>query len=862
MAMAPSASAINVTMNAADLINTSSFNTALHWDNAQLPSPGNNYFTGAFTIRTPNTAGQTYVFGGDSLTLDAGGRLLGKPTGAQTLDFGTGAGLILNGGALHMANGASDTYVLTVLGNIKANGASSLGALGFGANDTANFETLDIGGTISGTATLTVAGTANNSDNTGVVRLSGANPFSGTMTVAQPKFVSSATNRLLQLNNLNALQNATLQLSATAPNPVSFTAAANTGPFKVGALTGTSNQRLVDTANAAVALDFGSNGADSSYQGVLSGIGSIVKSGAGTMALNGLNTYTGNTTVNAGTLSLYYANLDDASTVRIATGAKLHLPHGLVDKVSSLVLNNVPQPAGVYNSSTPGGYITGSGSIEVSSGTPGPLTIVMKASDPGTATVTTSINGDIGNWSVAGAPVAPNNYYTGPFTLRTPATLVNQDLGTFPGTILSVDTGGRLLGKAGSGAAGNTAVQRLNVNLELNGGNIDQAGSGGSQSTLILGGTVKVRRPAFVGAVGTSDGVTKETLEFAGVISGDAELTVAGPSNGSGNRGTVRLSAANTYTGFLSVFHPGGDMADTVNRLLQLNHKDAVKFAELNLATNQDNPVSFTPAANTGPFNVGAFSGASNQILSDTAGAPVTLSIGGNGGDYFFLGNLTGNGGIIKAGQGVLTLSGQNTYTGNTTVSQGTLNLPNAGLSDTSTVSVAAGATLELFHTETDVVGSLILDGVAKAPGIYDSTNSGGRIVGSGKLQVMSAPAAGFSAYMDTFAGLSAADKLPNADPDHDGVTNLVEYALGGFDPTVPNNFASAFSNGTLTFTKRAAAVTNGDVTYSIQTSTNLGGSPSDWTTVTPSVNDATTISFTLPTGQGKIFARLRVVKN
>jgi len=48
--------------------------------------------------------------------------------------------------------------------------------------------------------------------------------------------------------------------------------------------------------------------------------------------------------------------------------------------------------------------------------------------------------------------------------------------------------------------------------------------------------------------------------------------------------------------------------------------------------------------------------------------------------------------------------------------------------------------------------------------------------------------------------------------------------------------------------------VGNGDVTYTIKVSTTLGAYPGSWTDVTPAVNDATTISYTLP----NVFARLK----
>src|SRR5690606_37115759 len=123
--------------------------------------------------------------------------------------------------------------------------------------------------TISGEAALTVAGTANNNENSGLVILGAANPYSGVITVQQPRaseanptgFIASATGRLLQLNHREALQNATLSLSSPAANVLSFSSAANTGAFRIGALSGISSQSLADTAGAAVTVDVGGNGA-------------------------------------------------------------------------------------------------------------------------------------------------------------------------------------------------------------------------------------------------------------------------------------------------------------------------------------------------------------------------------------------------------------------------------------------------------------------------------------------------------------------------------------------------------------------------------------------------------------------------
>ena len=101
-----------------------------------------------------------------------------------------------------------------------------------------------------------------------------------------------------------------------------------------------------------------------------------------------------------------------------------------------------------------------------------------------------------------------------------------------------------------------------------------------------------------------------------------------------------------------------------------------------------------------------------------------------------------------------------------------------------------------------------------------------------------------------------------NGDSDHDGILNLVEYALA-LNPGASDGSAGTLTGRLLSFNKRAEAVTNGDVTYTIETSTNLQDSitPGDggWTPVTPDTNDGSIISYLLPDGAAKIFARLRV---
>jgi autotransporter-associated beta strand protein len=301
-------SAATVTLKADDAASTTSFTGSTNWNPAGTPSSGNNYFTGAHLMRSVNntTTGKTNVFAGDSLSIDSGGRLLGKVgnnVAGNTTTANNTANYILNGGLIDQAGANSDSSVCVIDGTVTVNAASFLGAFGATSSDSANFETLEIVALISGSGALQVSGVNVNSGNdTGVTRLSAANPYSGTITItnANNNVVASTVHRILELNNLNALSNATLNLVATAANPVSFSNAVNTAAFNVGGLSGTSSQALVDTAGNPITLNLGGNGVSSTFSGALTGSGSLVKTGAGALTLAGINTFSGITTISNG----------------------------------------------------------------------------------------------------------------------------------------------------------------------------------------------------------------------------------------------------------------------------------------------------------------------------------------------------------------------------------------------------------------------------------------------------------------------------------------------------------------------------------------------------------------------------------
>lgn len=117
-------------------------------------------------------------------------------------------------------------------------------------------------------------------------------------------------------------------------------------------------------------------------------------------------------------------------------------------------------------------------------------------------------------------------------------------------------------------------------------------------------------------------------------------------------------------------------------------------------------------------------------------------------------------------------------------------------------------------------------------------------------------PAGGsFEAWADSF-GVSG---IPmDSDNDNDGITALVEYALG-FNPTTVNVLPAVVRNGnefTLSFDKGALAATDARVGYRIVSSTDLGV----WTPEASAVDGPASITLTQTFGTDKKFFRLEVI--
>jgi autotransporter-associated beta strand protein len=102
-----------------------------------------------------------------------------------------------------------------------------------------------------------------------------------------------------------------------------------------------------------------------------------------------------------------------------------------------------------------------------------------------------------------------------------------------------------------------------------------------------------------------------------------------------------------------------------------------------------------------------------------------------------FDGSLSGTAGLTKAGAGTLLLTAANTYTGNTAVNGGILEISQATLPTNSTITVGSGATLQMDFAGTTTVNDLVLNGTNQPAGIYSAATSSPYLAGTGSLKVL-----------------------------------------------------------------------------------------------------------------------------
>jgi len=245
-----------------------------------------------------SSAGSAYFGGGggaagmnSSATSGLGGGGTGGNNGAGsvgTANTGGGGGAGAAGGSgiavVQYAYGlTAGTVTLSGLSDLRS--ASTLDAYGFGGL----IDVTNVISTSTGSGGLTIASSASAG---GVVRLGSSNTYLGNTTIN-----SSA---ILRLNAVNAMPFGTGKGNVAVSGRLDL----NGQSTQINGLSGTG---IVDSTSGTPTLIVGNNDASSSFGGVIqntAGTLALTKAGAGTLVLNSANTYTGNTTVSAGTLTL------------------------------------------------------------------------------------------------------------------------------------------------------------------------------------------------------------------------------------------------------------------------------------------------------------------------------------------------------------------------------------------------------------------------------------------------------------------------------------------------------------------------------------------------------------------------------
>ena len=288
-------------------------------------------------------------------------------------------------------------------------------------------------------------------------------------------------------------------------------------------------------------------------------------------------------------------------------------------------------------------------------------------------------------------------------------------------------------------------------------GNVTGNSTAGNTTTLYLDGTST--------AAGNGGSSRNNMVNFLGNGSAGGNLAVV--KNG---EGLWTLYAASTFTGGF-IFNEGTIRYFGKNSIFgagSLTIGDGVTFNHAN--TNQ---ITFqNPLVVNGNFTI---NGANNTAFSGPAdlGAFTRTITVNTSTQTVFSGVISGSGGLTKAGTAPLTLSGANNYSGNTTISAGTLianadralggtanitvaqaailtltnGVLNNYINDVATLKLATNSTLNLNFTGTDAIGFLSLDGGVTwlSNGTYNADAliaAGGRGVytGVGSLSVSSEP--------------------------------------------------------------------------------------------------------------------------
>ena len=237
---------------------------------------------------------------------------------------------------------------------------------------------------------------------------------------------------------------------------------------------------------------------------------------------------------------------------------------------------------------------------------------------------------------------------------------------------------------------------------------------------------------AYVNSFILSGGPVTFNVAFGGATDVWISQPVSGPGSivviGSGRDQGLTLQGNNTFTGGLTLGLPGSQ--DTCNvTLFNVNSLGTGPLRSELMGSD------FAKGGLRIQGNLSA--GVSNTIDVVPGGRLVvnTRPAGQSANNVLFTGSITNGGSLVKSGDGIMALSGTNSYRGTTTVSGGTLQIVNPDslgtnklvikLDTYAAVAPATTATVDLLYSGTRIIGAMTIDDVVKPNGVYGSTASG-----------------------------------------------------------------------------------------------------------------------------------------
>jgi autotransporter-associated beta strand protein len=260
---------------------------------------------------------------------------------------------------------------------------------------------------------------------------------------------------------------------------------------------------------------------------------------------------------------------------------------------------------------------------------------------------------------------------------------------------------------------------------------------------------------------------------------------------------------------------------------------------------------------------VNGLSGA-GTVDNKVAGTPL-MTVGDNDQTSTFSGvikNTAGTLSLCKLGNGTLSLSGANTYTGDTVVQNGTLSLSpivaGGTLADTADVKLYTGGILELNTSSTDTIRSLYIDGVGQVTGTWGgtgstATNKTSLITGTGLLNVGTLGGTLTYSISGTvtlngagLAGVTVSDGMQSATTASDGTYTISAVPDNATYTVTASAGGYAFAPSSASVTVKGTNVTGNNYTATVGAGSITLTGPLDAVNTTYGTASATPTSFTV----------------